>query len=852
MEYSLNYKEVGHNFWASSNPDIPMVVDDKAIKQTENQPINMSEMMGLDGYGAWCNITSSNNSNEPSYKYSSHPFIASNHDCCDRKQPNCVFPTVNVYGSPVDATTDDYDGCGMFVQSENSVPGPVGNSVVERMVGALSVFKESSGGGILAQVWVPVRSGDHYILSTSEQPYLLDEMLLGYREVSRSYTFSIEQKPGSFPGLPGRVFMSKMPEWTSNVSYYSSAEYLRVQHARHHQVRGSVALPIFTQQASCCAVLELVTVTEKSNFHFEIDSLCRALEAVDLRTTKPPRLLSQCFSPNQKTALAEITDVLRAVCNAHRLPLALTWIPCTFEEGDGYKIFQIQVKDNSLNLNKKSVLCIEETACYVNDKHMQEFVHACGEHFLEEGQGVAGKALQTNRSFFFCDVKNYHISEYPHVLHARKFGLNAAVAIRLRSTYTGVDDYILEFFLPPNINENKEQQLLLDSLSGTIQRVCKSLRTVSDAELVDSIDPKDDPCGVSQSLFTNDRPLTQEGSNGSRQSLDRPMIVNDCIKEDGYFEQASGLSRPIEKKRSTAEKTVSLGVLQKYFSGSLKNAAKSIGVCPTTLKRICRQHGISRWPSRKINKVNRSLRKIQTVLDSVQGVGGGLKFDLTTGELVAGCSVNQNDSCTIGNHFVQENHTQKRKKSSKIVQGAQHNLDFSSGLLHNQYRAASQTPHYMTPYETENDDKVIEHNQATTSGMTDSSNASGSMSSSPISIGEQRLKKDKTNNEDPKSRITIKATYKEDTVRFKFEPSAGCHHLYEEVAKRFEIQRGTFQLKYVDDEDEWVMLVSDLDLQECLEIMECLGKNSIKFLVRDLGFGMGSLVGSNRVLPGSC
>ena len=282
MEYSLNYKEVGHNFWASSNPDIPMVVDDKAIKQTENQPINMSEMMGLDGYGAWCNITSSNNSNEPSYKYSSHPFIASNHDCCDRKQPNCVFPTVNVYGSPVDATTDDYDGCGMFVQSENSVPGPVGNSVVERMVGALSVFKESSGGGILAQVWVPVRSGDHYILSTSEQPYWLDEMLLGYREVSRSYTFSIEQKPGSFPGLPGRVFMSKMPEWTSNVSYYSSAEYLRVQHARHHQVRGSVALPIFTQQASCCAVLELVTVTEKSNFHFEIDSLCRALEVSHL------------------------------------------------------------------------------------------------------------------------------------------------------------------------------------------------------------------------------------------------------------------------------------------------------------------------------------------------------------------------------------------------------------------------------------------------------------------------------------------------------------------------------------------------------------------------------------------
>lgn len=174
---------------------------------------------------------------------------------------------------------------------------------------------------------------------------------------------------------------------------------------------------------------------------------------------------------------------MRTTCHAHSLPLALTWIPCNFTEEED-EMTEINVKEDNKSTKGKCILCVETSSCYVNDKEMEGFVHACHEHYLEEGQGIAGKALQSNHPFFFADVKMQDISDYPIVHHARKFGLNAAVAIRLRSTHTGDDDYILEFFLPINMTGGSEQQLLLDNLAGTMQRICKSLRTVSNSELV--------------------------------------------------------------------------------------------------------------------------------------------------------------------------------------------------------------------------------------------------------------------------------------------------------------------------------------------------------------------------------
>ncbi|KAL5650058.1 hypothetical protein ACJX0J_040867, partial [Zea mays] len=309
------------------------------------------------------------------------------------------------------------------------------------------------------------------------------------------------------------------------------------------------------------------------------------IEEVSRNFLKPEALMDIClinhfcqnfvYSENQKSAFTEILDVLRAICHAHMLPLALTWVPTSNGIANGFCVGKNIGIDPQPG---KAALRIHESACYVNDAKMQGFLHACADRHLEKGQGIAGRALKSNLPFFSPDIREYSIEDYPLAHHARKFGLHAAVAIRLRSTYTSYDDYILEFFLPVNCKGCGEQQMLLNNLSSTMQRICKSLRTVSEAEIENvsataAMFEKTSgtclPTGNSESSSHDDQPITesalQDLSLGDKQGDREPDKP-----------QRSSM-RVADKKRSASEKNFSLDVLRKYFSGSLRDAAMSLG-----------------------------------------------------------------------------------------------------------------------------------------------------------------------------------------------------------------------------------------------------------------------------------
>ncbi|URD82423.1 RWP-RK domain [Musa troglodytarum] len=736
-------------------------------------------------------------------------------------------------------------------------------SVEQRLRYVLKHIKESQReGDVLVQMWAPAMRGNQRVVTTCGQPFLLDfncQRLVNYRSVSTRYQFLADESSHEAVGLPGRVFLGRLPEWTPDVRYFSSFEYPRVGDAQRYDVRGTIALPIFERNGrSCLGVVEVVMTTQKVNYSYDLENICNALQAVDLRSSEVlnvPRL--KMTGDSCLAAIPEIQMVLRTACETHRLPLAQTWISCIQQGREGSRH-----SDESF---KECVSTVDE-ACYIQDPSMLGFQQACSEHHLFRGQGVVGKAFLTNQPCFSSDVTEFSKIEYPLSHHAKLFHLRAAVAIRLRCVHSGNVDFVLEFFLPIHCIESEEQKLMLNSLSITIQQACQTLRVVTTRELEDEA-MLDNNEQTPPDMFSDKSvseiasvPMEQtkefEGFSVSTHWDPSDVVLptgnifsefkrhheesnNDYMFSFSAETNVSNVEKATEKRRAKTERTVSLQELQKYFAGSLKDAARSLGVCPTTLKRICRQHGIPRWPSRKIKKVGRSLRKLQVVIDSVHGPGEAVQFS----SLYENFIKNTRSDSNLATPLKQTDHPESSNTEQQLEGRF---TSHTSGTNSLSSSSCSQNSNSSQGCSSEQRQCNRTHEFEFRQAVLVEENQSDVLNEVQIHVelhcplvvapkSVVRLQSQRPQIEHHPSRcdfLKVKAVYGEEKVIFRLQPTWGFQDLKQEIARRFVVGDTTsVDIKYLDEDSEWILITCDEDLKECIDVYRSTQAHTIKLSV---------------------
>ncbi|CAI5727382.1 unnamed protein product [Peronospora destructor] len=69
----------------------------------------------------------------------------------------------------------------------------------------------------------------------------------------------------------------------------------------------------------------------------------------------------------------------------------------------------------------------------------------------------------------------------------------------------------------------------------------------------------------------------------------------------------------------TASSSITLDMLRPHFEEPLARVAARFGICVTLLKKICRRHGIARWPHRQITGLRKSIASMEHAIGYFDG-----------------------------------------------------------------------------------------------------------------------------------------------------------------------------------------------------------------------------------------
>nr|GFA61013.1 hypothetical protein [Tanacetum cinerariifolium]GFA63387.1 hypothetical protein [Tanacetum cinerariifolium] len=348
-----------------------------------------------------------------------------------------------------------------------------------------------------------------------------------------------------------------------------------------------------TEELRPQGVLEIITSSNYVDYAFEVQEVSRALKNQNLKSPHVFEDPTFCVADERRQyELDGISKILKAVCDDQKLPLAQTWAlsgHASFVANSG----NIEYSCSSFNRSCIGKVCIStyDLPFYCPDLTTWDFLKSCRERHLENSQGVVGRSFSSRGSWFCRDVTE----------------LDEGVQRLMKSVKQHIQNAScmqLDIMSAPQVIGG------LPIMSWNLESPPLPITSLTEKEVPqDSVDMEED------NMENEPSNSPAVGTNQNTAPYLEQGIVN--------FDNNPGTVRK-KRKRKRSESSITLEEIKKHFGKTMDDAAAILNISRSTLKRICRNRGIARWPYRIGTDRSDSLMKLDQTDIGVHTSDGSL------------------------------------------------------------------------------------------------------------------------------------------------------------------------------------------------------------------------------------